>query len=130
MTDISTADDVHTLVHRFYDKIRADDLLGPVFALRIGTDGWAPHLARMCTFWGTVLFNERGYYGNPFAAHRELPVDAEHFEHWLDLFRVTVDEYFAGPKADEAKWRAERMAEMFQLKLKYYRERPGAEGIL
>ena len=33
---------LRSLVHRFYDKVRADEVLGPVFAGRI-TD-WAPHL--------------------------------------------------------------------------------------
>lgn len=39
---------LHTLVHRFYDRVRADEVLGPVFAARI-TD-WGPHLERMVTF--------------------------------------------------------------------------------
>ena len=33
------------LVHRFYGKVRADTVLGPIFAARI--EDWGPHLERM-----------------------------------------------------------------------------------
>ena len=39
---------LRNLVHRFYDRVRADEVLGPVFAARI-TD-WPPHLERMVAF--------------------------------------------------------------------------------
>ena len=41
-----------TLVHRLYDQIRADPMLGPIAAARV-TD-CEPHLARIVEFWGTV----------------------------------------------------------------------------
>jgi len=74
----------------------------------------------MYRFWQTVLLSEHTYYGSPFAPHAKLPVSALHFDRWKKLFFETVDENFAGDKADEAKWRAEKMAEMFQMKIKYY----------
>ena len=39
------------LVHRFYAKVRADPVLGPVFASRI--EDWGPHLERMAAFWSS-----------------------------------------------------------------------------
>jgi hemoglobin len=45
-----------------------------------------------------------------------------HFEKWLELFHETVDELFAGEKAEEAKWRGNRMAEMFELKIEHHRK--------
>ena len=37
------------LVHRFYDRVRVDPMLGPVLAERISD--WGPHLAKMVDFW-------------------------------------------------------------------------------
>src|SRR5947209_7104359 len=43
---------IETLVRRFYAKVRADALLGPVFEARIAD--WEPHLKQMCAFWSSV----------------------------------------------------------------------------
>jgi len=50
-----------------------------------------------------------------------LPVDNKHFTQWISLFTQTVDELFTGEKAEEAKWRASKMAEMFELKVNHFR---------
>ena len=42
----------------------------------------------------------------------------------MSLFTQTVDELFEGEKAKEAKWRAEKMAEMFEIKIEHYRKNP------
>jgi hemoglobin len=76
----------------------------------------------MYRFWQTVLLEEHTYYGSPFAPHANMPVDAEHFERWIKLFTETVDELFSGEVADEAKWRAGKMAEMFNYKIQYFRD--------
>ena len=44
------------------------------------------------------------------------------FQRWLDLFREPLDELFIGEKADEAKWRADKMAEMFLSRINYFKE--------
>lgn len=118
---ILTLDDVKRLVDVFYEKVRKDELLAPIFDERI-QDRWPQHLERMYSFWQTVLLGEHTYYGAPFVPHATLPVEHEHFAQWLTLFFGTVDEMFEGPKAEEAKWRANRMAEMFEHKIKAYRE--------
>ncbi|WP_253810118.1 globin family protein [Hydrotalea flava] len=46
-------------------------------------------------------------------------VQHEHFEHWIALFMETIDTHFEGIKADEAKWRAGKMAVMFESKINY-----------
>jgi hemoglobin len=76
----------------------------------------------MYRFWQTVLLGEHTYMGSPFPPHANLPVDKSHFDQWLKLFKETLDEFFRGEKANEAKWRADKMAEMFQLRLSYFRE--------
>ena len=122
MNDILTLEDIKKLVDTFYEKVRKDGLLGPVFNDRI-KDGWSQHLEKMYAFWQTVLLHEQAYQGSPFPPHAQLPIDQSHFERWMELFTATVDTLFAGEKADDAKRRAGKMAQMFQSKIEYYRTR-------
>ena len=117
--EILTLEDIKNLVNTFYDKVRKDELIGPIFNERI-QDRWPHHLEKMYTFWQTVLLGEHTYYGSPFPPHAQLPVEAHHFERWLELFYATIDDLFTGEKATEAKWRAGKMAEMFQYKVAAY----------
>ena len=119
--EILTIEDIKLLVDDFYGKVRNDEMLSPIFNERI-QDRWPVHLEKMYTFWQTVLLGEHTYYGSPFPPHANLPVNGEHFQRWLELFNSTVDELFSGEKATEAKWRANKMAEMFQLKINHYRQ--------
>lgn len=119
--DILTLEDIKQLVDLFYERVRADALLGPIFEERI-QDNWARHLDIMYRFWQTVLLGELTYQGSPGAKHITLPVGEEHFERWLSIFYMTVDELFTGSKATEAKWRAARMAEMFAGKIALYQK--------
>lgn len=121
--NIARLEDIKQLVNRFYGKVREDELLAPVFNQRIG-DLWPEHLEKMYKFWQTVLLQEHTYFGSPFLPHAQLPVDATHFDRWLTLFFQTIDETFVGAKAEEAKWRAAKMADMFRYKIEYYRNNP------
>jgi hemoglobin len=119
--EILSIADIKLLVDRFYDRVRADEFLGPVFNERIG-DRWPVHLEKMYRFWQTVLLGEHTYFGSPFPPHAQLPVSHAHFEKWMELFTGTIDELFTGEKADEAKWRAAKMAEMFEIKIEHFRK--------
>ncbi|WP_439880086.1 group III truncated hemoglobin [Pontibacter sp. MBLB2868] len=123
--EIIHLDDVKQLVDTFYTRVRADELLGPIFEERI-RDNWSRHLDIMYRFWQTVLLGELTYQGSPGSKHITLPVEEVHFERWLSIFYKTIDELFTGEKAAEAKWRAERMAEMFASKIAYFKSRNGA----
>lgn len=119
--DILDLNDVKLLVDSFYGKVRNDELIGPIFNERI-QDRWPQHLNKMYTFWQTVLLGEHTYFGTPFPPHAQLPVEGNHFERWLLLFGETVSELFQGKIADEALWRGNKMAEMFQSKIEYYKK--------
>lgn len=119
-TDICNIDDIRRLVDSFYGRVRQDYLLKDIFNDKI-QDRWPEHLEKMYRFWQTVLLEEHTYHGSPFIPHAQLPVETDHFEQWVNLFRQTVDELFAGEKATRAKWQGERMAEMFHYKIQYYR---------
>ena len=122
-TDIINLNDIKVLVDNFYTKIRDEKLLGPIFNGIIG-DNWPAHLSKMYGFWQTLLLDTPAYSGSPFLKHAKLPIAKEHFDRWMELFNETVDEHFSGAKADEAKWRAARMSEMFQYKLDYLKNNP------
>lgn len=117
--EIETPEDIKLLVDEFYIKVRKDALLANVFNTII-RDNWPEHLEKMYGFWQTVLFHKVAYRGNPFAHHVNLPAQEEHFNRWLFLFTETVDEHFRGDKALEAKMRANKIAEMFQFKIKQF----------
>ncbi len=97
-----------TLVYRFYARIRADTVLGPIFETRISD--WAPHLDRMVAFWSSVALMTGRYHGAPVPAHLELPIDWEHFERWLALFRKTAFETCPAEGAAHVIACAERIA--------------------
>lgn len=121
--EIVTLDDIKILVDHFYEKAKIDPLLGPIFNGVI-KDRWPEHLEKLYRFWQTVLLEEHTYHGSPFVPHAQLPVNKEHFDRWIQLFNQTVDEYFTGAKAADAKWRAEKMTEMFHHKIEFYRNNP------
>lgn len=111
--DIVSRNEIKLLVNSFYEKVKQDELLAPVFAHVY----WPHHLPVMYNFWSSVLLGDMSYNGNPFSKHKELPVKREHFSRWLELFLETVETEFSGPVADEAKNRAKTIASMFQHKM-------------
>lgn len=127
LQDIRSIDDIKLLVDRFYTAVRQDPVIGPVFEGVIG-DQWPVHLDKMYRFWQTILLEEHSYYGAPFPPHARLPIDDRHFGIWLRLWKQTIDGHFSGAIAEEAKWRSDKMAAMFQMKLNYLRQQPSQEG--
>ncbi|XBQ15903.1 MAG: group III truncated hemoglobin [Oceanicaulis sp.] len=107
---------IDQLVEAFYEKVRADAALGPVFAHAIGED-WAPHLATMKCFWSSIALGTGVYSGRPLPAHHKH-VDRmapEHFDRWLSLFRQTLEEMSESPAAVAFFMeRAERIGERFR----------------
>lgn len=115
-TDIQNEEDIRKLVHTFYDKVNRDDLLSPIFN-DVAKVNWDEHLPLLCRFWSTLLFRTMTFEGRPFPKHLPLPIQREHFGRWVSLFTATVDELFAGAKAEEAKNFARSIADTFQLRM-------------
>ncbi|WP_349361175.1 group III truncated hemoglobin [Stappia sp.] len=115
---------LRALVERFYDRIRRDAVLGPIFEARI-TD-WAAHLDRLVAFWSSVALMTGRYHGRPVPAHARLPVDATHFERWLALFRETAREICTPAGAAHVIARAERIARSLNSAAEAARGGPGA----
>lgn len=116
--DIESMKDITLLVDTFYEKVRENELIGPIFNEKIG-NRWPDHLEKMYRFWQTVLLDTHSYFGSPFPPHATLPLTEAHFNKWLEIFYETVDALFSGAKADEAKWRGDKMAAMFLSKINY-----------
>ena len=110
------------LVDAFYTRVRADPLLGPVFDARIAD--WEPHLQQMRLFWSSVALMSGVYHGRPMPKHLPLPVDAVHFDRWLELFEATAREVCPPAAADHFIERARRIAESLELGI------AGANGVL
>jgi hemoglobin len=123
--EIQNREDIEFLVSEFYKKVRRDELLGPFFNDAI--KDWDAHLDRLTTFWETSLFMarklEHKYRGNPLEVH--VKVDKEnnhsitelHFGIWLNLWYQTIDEFFEGEIADNAKRRARKMGTFLYLNI-------------
>lgn len=104
---------IQTLVHAFYDRIREDAVLGPIFVARIAD--WGPHLERMCAFWSSVTLMTGRYHGRPMQAHAPLPIGGEHFDRWLALFMATAHDVCTTAAADFFVERARMIAESLEL---------------
>ncbi len=120
LTDITTLEDIKSLVDTFYVKVQKDGFIGPIFNEKIG-NRCPEHLEKMYRFWQTILLDVHSYSGSPFPPHKQLPVAKEHFDRWVEIFTETTDSLFVGPLAEEAKLRAKNMAEMFNYKIDYFR---------
>jgi len=110
---------IERLVHTFYERVRADTFIGPIFNDVIG-DRWGRHLATMVNFWSSVMLTSGVYKGTPMAKHVALTqVEPAHFDRWLELFEATTSELFVPAIADDFMVRARRIAESFQLGMFY-----------
>jgi hemoglobin len=116
---------VAQLVDGFYERVRSDPLLGPIFAERI--EDWAPHLATMRDFWSGVALMTGRYKGKPMQKHLPLPIERQHFERWLALFEVAATELCPPAAAAFFVDRAQRIAESLQLGLAYASGRMAGE---
>jgi hemoglobin len=103
------------LVDRFYDKVRADPMLGPVFDATV--HDWDKHKRTLVSFWSSVALGTQRYRGSPMSAHRRQPIRAEHFDRWLALWRETMPEVFDEAPAARMVEYAERIGNSLRMGL-------------
>ena len=120
LPELAGRPEIEQLVNAFYARVQRDELLGFIFNDIARTD-WSTHLPKMYEFWETVIFGTGNFSGNPLVAHKRLvPLTAmglEQFERWIALFKATVDELFAGEKAEHIKRCAEDMAHVIHARI-------------
>ncbi len=115
--DIQGRKDIEHLVNEFYEKVKKDDLLSGYFS----HVNWNKHLPLMYSFWENTLLFTGGYFGNPLKSHQTFhkfkPLNEELFLRWQELFIKSVDEQFAGEKAELAKQRAMSISTVMLMKI-------------
>lgn len=108
-SELCTEEEITTLVYSFYDRVRADPSLGPVFNSHI-TD-WDKHLKVMVQFWSSLLLGAGSYQGTPMPKHVALPgLRADMFTQWLSLFHAAASELPNREFAERAEEYAQRIA--------------------
>jgi hemoglobin len=113
---------IERLVRGFYAKVRTDAVLAPIFEARIRD--WEPHLKQMFAFWSSVALMTGRYHGTPMVKHVPLPVDADHFDRWLDLFEATAREICPPQATAHFIERARRIAASLELGI------AGGQGVM
>jgi hemoglobin len=109
---------IRNLVHRFYARVRDDDLIGPIFGREIAPERWPIHLDKMCAFWSSLLLKTRRYDGRPLPPHLRLAeLSDEHFRRWLKLFGETARRVFNAEDAEAAMALAGNIAQSFRLSI-------------
>lgn len=122
LPDMLDEETIRAVVHGFYDDVRRDPLIGPVFNARIAPDEWPDHLAKLCDFWSATLLRTDRYAGRPLPPHLKIPdLGEEHFRRWLGLFRDTVQRLCPPEVAGLFMDRALRIAHSFRLAVAFSR---------
>lgn len=123
--DIESRADIEVMVNTFYERVKADDVIGFIFN-DIVKMNWEKHLPLMVDFWENALFFAGTYSGNPMNLHKHLhhirPLDNKHFAQWVSLFTKTVDDLFEGANATLAKQRAASIASVMESNILQHRK--------
>jgi hemoglobin len=114
-----TEDSLSSLVALFYDRVRADPLIGPVFNGAIGD--WPEHLEKLQAFWSSVMLTSGRYKGRPLPAHIKHAdaIDSRSFARWLSIWKDTTDEILDPGSAAALQEKAGRIAESLSLGIQF-----------
>ncbi|MDQ3058604.1 MAG: group III truncated hemoglobin [Pseudomonadota bacterium] len=108
--DLCTEKEITELVYGFYDTVRRDEVLGPIFDQHV--KNWDTHLPTMVDFWSSALRGTARFRGSPMAKHAALPgLSIELFQRWLGLFRQTTAALPNAALAEKANDLATRIAQ-------------------
>ena len=113
MNAIVSEQEIGLIVEHFYEKVRLDSEIGPIFNATVGD--WPYHLRTLKDFWSTILLASGRYKGDPMMTHLPLALDPQHFERWLTLFSETAREFLPEERAVIVVTKAERLAQNFRL---------------
>lgn len=118
--DIENRADCERLVRAFYGRALDDPLIGWIF-VDVAKLDLERHVPVVASFWETILLGAQSYGGGMFRPHAllhaKVGLRAAHFERWLVLWHTTVDELFAGERAELAKSHATRVGRSFHSRL-------------
>lgn len=107
--DITSKKDIVFVMQFFYEKAKADKVIGPFFTDIVEVN-WEKHIPTLSSFWENVLFYTGEYNGDPLGAHKKIHAQTAttslHFDCWLRIFNETIDEHFFGKNATKMKLHA------------------------
>lgn len=105
------------LVTLFYEQVRQDPELGPIFNEAI--EDWPDHLAKLTDFWHAVMLTSGRYKGNPMMQHLRhgARIRPEHFDRWLALWDIATAETMPPEHAEILQAKARRIGETLQFVL-------------
>ena len=107
---VCTEEEVSSMVHGFYARVRRDEVLGPIFNTHI--HDWDRHLAHLVDFWSSILRRTGRFTGAPKPRHAPLPgLTPARFQRWLAHFRETTSALPNSPKGEQAFSMAQRIAQ-------------------
>jgi hemoglobin len=116
MVDTPALDEaaLRRVVGLFYERVRADAELGPIFDDAI--HDWPAHLETLTAFWSSVMLTSGRYKGNPLAAHmkHQARITPALFRRWLDLFGATAAEILPPEPAAAIAAKATRIAQSLE----------------
>ena len=108
--DLCTEAEIVELVYGFYDRVRLDAVLGPIFENHV--KDWDAHMPKMVDFWSSALRGTGRFRGAPMPKHAALPgLTVELFQRWLMLFGQTTDAMPNVALGERAKDLAKRIAQ-------------------
>ncbi len=120
LPDMDSPANVERFVDLFYQRMLADEELAPIF-LDVAAVDLDVHLPHIKDYWRKLLLGETAYRRHTMNIHRQLhgkrALTHADFERWLSLFTRTVDEHFAGERAERAKRVAAAIAANMQKSL-------------
>jgi hemoglobin len=121
-----TEEHIEKLVAVFYERVRQDRTLGPIFDAAI--EDWPHHIDKLKSFWSSVMLTSGRYKGQPMIAHvrHEEAMTPENFARWLQLWTETSSAMLPAEAAAAFQDRGNRIAESLQLGVSFYRQKNAA----
>jgi hemoglobin len=112
--DLDCRENIESFVDRFYQRILADRQLAPIF-LDVAEIDLDVHLPHIKDYWCKLLLGEKNYRRHTMNIHRQLHskrmLHKQDFDRWLATFVGTVDDNFAGERAERSKVIAQTIAD-------------------
>lgn len=118
-----TEDIIENLVHNFYNKVKKDQFIGPIFNKIIEND-WDEHLSQICNFWSGIALSTGRYQGQPLLKHINIPkLNEEHFTRWLSIFEENAYSTCSEEIANFFIERARKIAQSLMFGIEAYNEK-------
>jgi hemoglobin len=117
---MDSRENIEFFIDRFYERMLKDAQLAPIF-VDVAEIDLAVHLPHIKDYWCKLLLGEQRYQRHTMNIHRQLhtkrPLRANDFQRWLEFFVTSVDEHFAGDRAERAKQVAAAIAANMEKRL-------------